>query len=45
VLQRFVLSAIGIVLAISVVVAVAAVALRRAGSVGYALVALVASTA
>ena len=42
-LQRFVLSAIGIVLAISVVVAVAAVALRReAGSVGYALVGLVA---
>ena len=43
VLQRFVLSAIVIVLAISVMVAVAAVALRReAGPVGYALVGLVA---
>jgi hypothetical protein len=43
VLQRFVLSAIVIVLAISVVVAVAAVALRReAGPVGYALVGLAA---
>lgn len=43
VLQRFVLSAIVIVLAISVVVAAAAVALRReAGPVGYALVGLVA---
>ena len=42
-LQRFVLSAIVIVLAISVVVAVAAVALRReAGPVGYALVGLAA---
>ena len=43
VLQRFVMSAILIVLTISVVVAVAAVALRReAGPVGYALVGLVA---
>jgi hypothetical protein len=43
VLQRFVLSATVIVLSISVVVAVAAVALRReAGPVGYALVGLVA---
>lgn len=43
VLQRFVLSATVIVLAISVVVAVAAVALRReAGPVGYAMVGLVA---
>jgi hypothetical protein len=42
-LQRFVLSAIIIVLAISVVVAVAAVALRReAGPLGYALVGLAA---
>lgn len=42
-LQRFVLSAIVIVLAISVVVAVAAVALRReAGPVGYVLVGLAA---
>src|SRR5436189_5026337 len=42
-LQRFVLGAIVIVLAISAGVAVAAVALRReAGPVGYALVALAA---
>jgi hypothetical protein len=42
-LQRFVLSAIGIVLAISLAVAVAAVLLRReAGPVGYALVGLAA---
>jgi hypothetical protein len=42
-LQRFVLSAIGIVLSISLVVAVVAVLLRReAGPVGYALVGLAA---